>query len=75
VLDLITDQKTHGATDDEIEHALGLRHQSASARRNGLMKLGLVVDSGLKRRTHSGRQAVVWVRPLFVQINGHETNK
>lgn len=50
----------HGATDDEIEHALALRHQTASARRRELVLLGLVRDSGVRRRTRSGRNATVW---------------
>ncbi len=50
-----------GATDDEIEVALGLRHQTASARRRELVLAGHVTDSGQRRATRSGRMAVVWV--------------
>lgn len=50
-----------GATDDEIERAMGLRHQTASARRRELVLLGTVRDSGKRRRTDSGRFATVWV--------------
>lgn len=49
-----------GMTDDEVERALGLRHQTASARRRELVLLGLVRDSGRRRRTSSGRMAAVW---------------
>jgi predicted transcriptional regulator len=49
-----------GATCDELERALGLRHQTASARIHELVKVGLLRDSGTKRRTASGRSAVVW---------------
>lgn len=52
----------YGATDAEIERGLGMRHQTASARRNELVKLGLVVDSGQRRPTPSGRPAIVWRR-------------
>jgi hypothetical protein len=51
----------HGATDDEIEVALQMLHQNASARRYALASKGLVVDSGVRRRTRSNRRAVVWV--------------
>lgn len=47
-------------TDDAIEEATGLSHQTASARRNGLVAKGLVEDSGRKALTRSGRNAVVW---------------
>lgn len=50
----------NGATDYEIELHTGLRHQTASARRRGLVLKGLVEDSGLRRNTDSGRAAVVW---------------
>jgi len=49
-----------GSTDEELEHALELRHQTASARRRELVLDGLVEDSGERRKTSSGRQAVVW---------------
>ena len=60
-------RRSDGATDDEIEAGTGLPHQTASARRNGLMRRGLIrVASNergepLKRQTRSGRKAFVWV--------------
>jgi len=53
--------RVDGATDDEIERGLELRHQTASARRRELVISGHVRDSGFKRNTSSGRKAVVWV--------------
>lgn len=50
-----------GATDYEIENALELRHQTASARRRELVIKGMLFDSGRKRLTDSGRKAIVWV--------------
>lgn len=50
-----------GATDDEIQLALGLEGHSQTPRRWELMKHGFVVDSGLRRKTSAGRSAVVWV--------------
>ncbi len=50
-----------GFTDDDIEKATGFRHQTASARRRELVLLGMIVDSGRRRSTRSGRTAAVWV--------------
>ena len=50
-----------GATDDELEASLGLRHQTVSARRRELVLLVKAKDSGVKRVTRSGRRATVWV--------------
>ena len=55
---LFTDE---GATDDELERLLRMRHQTASARRRELVLLGKVVDSGRTRKTRSGCKATVWV--------------
>jgi hypothetical protein len=66
VLDII--RSSAGVTDDDIERLSGLRHQSVSARRNALVRKGLVCDSGERRKTRSGWLAVVWIfgtgRPL-----------
>ena len=52
----------HGATDDEIEVALNMTHQSASARRRQLeSKFGAVVGTGERRKTRSGRTAQIYV--------------
>lgn len=50
-----------GWTDDELERWLGLPHQTVSARRRELVLKGLIEDSGERRKTRSGRKAVVWV--------------
>lgn len=65
VLAHLTARAEEGATDDEIEVATGLSHQNASARRNTLVKKGLVKrrepgEKG-KRETRSGRRATIWV--------------
>jgi hypothetical protein len=51
---------TDGATTDEIEVALGILHQCASARINRLHRSTRIVDMGERRKTRSGRNAVVW---------------
>ena len=53
-------RERNGATCDEVECALELRHQTASARVCELRKAGAIFDSGEQRVTQSGRKAVVW---------------
>lgn len=50
-----------GMTCDEVEASLGMRHQTASARIRELALSGAIVDSGTRRKTRSGRSAVVWL--------------
>lgn len=61
VLEVIVSAGVYGATDDEIEKATGLTHQSASARRRGLVLRGKIKDSGITRPTRFNRQATVWI--------------
>lgn len=61
VLDLIAASTDRGRTDEELESILRGRHQAVSARRNELVRDGWIVDSGRRRKTTSGRLAVVWV--------------
>lgn len=60
----------HGGTDDEGEAALGIRCQTWTPRRGELVKLGLVVDSGRRRPTSSGRPAAVWVAATLAAASG-----
>lgn len=50
-----------GLTVDQLEVILRRPHQSVSARVNDLVRKGWIVESGMKRKTRSGRQAIVWV--------------
>ena len=49
-----------GMTADAIEAELGMSHQTVSARVNELARLGQIHDSGRRRPTRSGRNAIVW---------------
>jgi hypothetical protein len=60
VLEAVRAAGEAGMTDEELERALGLRHQSVSARRRELVLRGQLADSGDRRRTSSGRAAIVW---------------
>lgn len=53
-------RKSEGLTTDEVEILLGLNHQTASPRMWELHKRGLIGDSGNRRKTRSGRMAVVY---------------
>lgn len=57
-----------GCTDEECQRALSLRVQTQTARRNELMRQGLVRDSGQRRLTSSGRRATVWVASTGARI-------
>lgn len=65
VYEAITHSGLRGMNDSEIETQLGMLHQTASARRRGLVLKGLIVDSGRRRETRSGRTAVVWISVRF----------
>ena len=61
VLECISRYGIQGLTCDEAECDLGMRHQTCSARFYDLHRMGAIVDSGKKRKTRSGRYAVVYV--------------
>ena len=48
------------STCDQIEVALGLRHQTASARICELRQTEQIFDTGARRPTRSGALAIVW---------------
>lgn len=49
-----------GATDEEMERALGISGNTVRPTRVSLVRDGLVEDSGLTRPTISGNDAIVW---------------
>ena len=55
----------NGFTDDECEGVLGLRHQTASARRRELVLEGRMEWSGRYRPTRSGTKARVWTATIL----------
>lgn len=50
-----------GATDEEIAHRLFINPSTVRPRRGELVKLGLVRETDGRRKTLSGRKAIVWV--------------
>jgi transcription initiation factor IIE alpha subunit len=61
VLEALIDRGNRGATDDELQTALGMDPSTERPRRVELERAGLVIDSGERRKTRSGREAVVWM--------------
>ena len=60
VLDALRLYRAEGLVAQEIEAVTGLRQSTVSARIRELVLSGAVYDSGLRRRTKSGRSAAVW---------------
>jgi hypothetical protein len=60
IYDLVFLQGSRGMTNDEIGAKLQLPPQSVSARVNGLVADGHLYDSGQRRQTQWGRDAIVW---------------
>lgn len=50
----------NGACDFEMQSALLMSGDTQRPRRIELLKAGLIEDSGFRRRTGTGREAVVW---------------
>lgn len=53
-------KRTGGVTDEQMQTLLGMNGNSQRPVRVGLVKLGLLRDSGRTRKTISGREATVW---------------
>jgi hypothetical protein len=51
---------SNGMTDDEMQVALAMNPSTQRPRRVELVAMRLVVDSGMKRKTRGGEDAVVW---------------
>lgn len=61
VLGFIVARGERGATDIEIQDALGMEGSTQRPRRVELVMAGLVKDSGTTRKSGSGRACAVWV--------------
>lgn len=65
VMHWIRSQGEKGSTCDEAEVALKMKHQTCSARIRELALKESILPSGMRRRTRSGRKAIVYVAPEF----------
>ena len=50
----------HGLTDEEAQNIIGMQGNSYRPCRVTLMDKGLVSDTGIRRKTHQRKDAVVW---------------
>jgi predicted transcriptional regulator len=73
VLELIRESGQNGVTCEELESVLAMKHQTASARIRDLAKAGRIMDSGMRRKTSSGRAAIVWVLSEYFWPNTQGT--
>ena len=71
VLVYIEECGAQGASSDEIEIGLKMRHQTCSARIRELFLKGQIRDSGLQRFTRSGRKAICWT---VVPVHGEASH-
>lgn len=60
VLACLQDAGAYGLTDHELAAELGGLQTSLGVRRGELVKLGLVENSGARRKSPSGSPAIVW---------------
>lgn len=70
ILNEILCANSAGLTCDEIEQALDLKHQTASAAIRHLREKDFVYDTGRRRPTRSGRAAIVWMPRLPSEPQG-----
>ena len=61
IYDFIRSMTQKGATCDEIQVMLKLRHETASGFIRFLTQDGFLIDSGDRRKTRTGRSAIVWM--------------
>lgn len=60
VFDYVVECGWYGATDEEIQTNTGLEGSTERPRRGELVTGGYLMDSGKRRKTHSGHNAIVW---------------
>ncbi len=57
----LVERGTEGATDEEMQTLIPMPASTQRPRRCELVEAGLATDSGARRKTASGRDAVVWL--------------
>ncbi len=60
VYDYIVNRGLHGATDDEIQEALGIDGNTVRPTRGGLVEDGHIIDTGTTRKNKHGNECIVW---------------
>jgi transcription initiation factor IIE alpha subunit len=67
VYDYFISRGEFGATDQEIESALGLSGNTVRPTRQSLQKDGYILDSGFTRSNANNNQCIVWCVPNVKQ--------
>lgn len=73
VFQFILSRGLSGATLEEIHLTLGIPENTARPRRKELEAKGWVIDSGRRRTTRAGRDAIVWIIPDAIAARAYET--
>ena len=60
VYDYISGRGLYGATDDEIENALGIDGNTVRPTRGGLVEDGYIINTGTTRKNKHGNECIVW---------------
>jgi len=72
IYELIVASGPRGMTSDEAQRAMNGSHQTFSARISDLAKDGLIIDSGIRRRTQAGSPAAAYIpAPLDGSVYQH----
>jgi len=67
VYQVILDNQEHGATDQEMQKALGMPGDTLRPTRLSLLKDGLIYDSGKTRQNDNGNDCIVWLLTEITQ--------
>lgn len=68
VLKYIQSKGLLGATDQEVQTALGMTGNTQRPRRRELEIMRLIVDTKITRKSASGRNATVWIAKEFAHV-------
>ena len=68
VLQYLIDQQERGATDQEMQKALGISGDTLRPTRGALLKNNLIYDSGKTRQNDKGNSCIVWVFAKIDQL-------
>jgi hypothetical protein len=62
------DTRPLGFTDEEMNLYFNTHRSTYRARRSELMHMGLILDSGSRRKMLNGRNATVWILPKYKDL-------
>lgn len=74
VYEFIQSKGNYGATDEEIKAQLDINPNSEIPRRLELEEQGFIGDSGERRLTQSGSEAIVWKVKSVLEVSGVSTS-